>query len=310
MYLREADQGAYRKILYFEVLLRRLIRWEARGVHGRSWLLALDTLQSKIEERIQAERQLGAFNPDSSELSYLSLAELIEIVFSYLWRDCFQQVLNNKKNIRNDPCRALNAIRNKVAHFRPIAQNDARALGGIETLFDILTLYYQENLKASAYIPGDFEVPDGQLDSEEISRLTEFLEAHDQTSVWNEFQQLESVRGAGLSPGIGIVSHHVFYELYTRGRFRAHLLVDCLIKNRHEITFMNVGNTANYVRIFVPIKMGARDIRKMMRKITTAAVSSVDERPFCSLDVAREFDLGYLESLGADQTNLYFGFVF
>lgn len=310
MYLREADQDAYKDILYFETLFRRLIRWEVRGAHGRRWLLALDVLQGKIEERIQAEKRLGAYNPDSSELSYLSLAELIEIVFGYLWRDCFQQVLNNKKHIRNDPCRALNAVRNKVAHFRPIDQNDGKALAGIEALFDVLALYYRDNLKASAYIPGDFEASDGQLDQQEISRLISYLEAHDAKSVWDEFQQLESVRSAGLSPGIGVVSHHVFFELYTRGRFRAPRLVDCLVKYKYEITFMNVGNSANYVRIFVPIRMGAQDIRRVMRKITAAALSSVDEQPFDTLDIVREFDLGYFESLGADQTNLYFGFVF
>ncbi len=310
MYLREADQSAYKKVLFFEILLRRVIRWEARGARGRQWLGAFGELHDRIEDRIQSERRSGSFNSHSSELSYLSLSELFEIVFDCLWEECFQQVLSNKRHIRINPCRGLNAVRNKVAHFRPVDENDRKALSNAEYLFEALGSYYRNHLKARAYIPGDFDRADDQLNDEELGKLSAYLGGHGADSVWDEFQRLDSVRAYGMSPGIGVVSHHVFYELYTKGAFGASRLVDCLERNKQEITFMNVGITASYVRIFMPIKIGAPDILKVMKKITVAARESLEDPPHIPADVIREFDLGYFESLGADQTNLYFGFVF
>src|SRR4051812_25659434 len=120
MYLRGADRDAYKKVLFFEILLRRIIRWEAREARGRQWLSALGDLQDSIEDRIQSEKRLRSYNSHSSELSYLSLSELLEIIFRVLWKECFQHVLSDRKHMRAKPCQGLNAVRNKVAHFRPI----------------------------------------------------------------------------------------------------------------------------------------------------------------------------------------------
>src|ERR1700674_275586 len=138
MYLREADESAYRRVLFFEILLRRAIRWEARGARGRQWLGAFGELQDRIEDRIQSERRSGFFNSHSSELSYLSLSELLEIVFDCLWQECLQQVLSNRKHIRFGPCRGLSSVRNKVAHFRPVDKSDANALFAADYLFEAM----------------------------------------------------------------------------------------------------------------------------------------------------------------------------
>lgn len=310
MYLRDADLNAYKKVLFFEILLRRVIRWETRGNRGRAWLGAFGKLQDRIEERIKSEKAFGSFNAHSSELSYLSLSELLEIIFDAFWLDCFRRVLANKRQIRINPCRGLNNVRNKVAHFRPVDASDARALADADYLFEVLGSHYGQNLKASIYLPGDFDKADDQLNPEEIAKLTSYLELHDASSVWDEFQMLESTRSTGMSPGIGVVSHHVFYELYTRGAFGAARLMEFLEKNKHEVTFMNIGSAAPYVRIFIPIKMGASEIRRVIRKFTVAARESLREQTNIAPDVIREFDLGYFESLGADKKNMYFGFVF
>lgn len=310
MFLRDADYNAYKKVLFFEVLLRRVIRWEARGIRGRTWLNAFGRLQENIEDRIKAEKTFGSFNSHSSELSYLSLSELLDIIFDVLWSECFQRVLANKKHIRLNPCRGLNNVRNKIAHFRPVNAYDARALADADYLLEVLTAHYRDNLKASAYLPGDFDKAEDQLDEDELKKLTSYLQENDASAVWDEFQILESVRASGMSPGIGVVSHHVFYELYTRGAFQAGRLTDFLEKNKHEITFMNIGTAAPYVRIFMPIKIGANEIRRIMKRFTVAARESLKEQSNVAPNVIREFDLGYFESLGADKTNLYFGFVF
>jgi hypothetical protein len=184
------------------------------------------------------------------------------------------------------------------------------SLSDANYLLSQLDSYYRQHLAASAYIPGDFDREDDQLDAEQIGKLTRFLAQHDATSVWDEFQTLDSVRAYGMSPGIGVVSHHLFYELYTKGAFGASRLLDCLEANKHLITFMNVGLTGSHIRVFVPIKIGATDIRKVMKKITVAARESLEEQPRNRADIIQDFDIGYFEPLGADQTNLYFGFVF
>jgi len=310
MFLRDADYDAYRKVLFFETLLRRVIRWEARGIRGRQWLAAFGPLQDKIEQRIQAEKSSGSFNPHSSELSYLSLSELLEIIFHVLWRDCFQRVLGNKKHMRGDPCRGLNNVRNKVAHFRPVDPGDAHTLEKANYLLEVLEFHYKENLVATAYLPGDFDRGEDQLDEEEVSKLTCFLKEHDANAVWDEFQEQESVRAIGLSPGIGVVSHHVFYELHTRGSFAASRLVEFLEQNKHVITFMNVGTEVPYVRTFMPIALGSSEIRRLIKKVTVAARNGLINQRSIPPNVVRDFDLGYTESLGAEKTNLYFGFVF
>jgi hypothetical protein len=310
MFLRDADYDAYKKVLFFEILLRRVIRWEARGIRGRQWLGAFGPLQDRIEDRIKAEKSSGSFNPHSSELSYLSLSELLDIIFDMFWRDCFQRVLGNKKHMRGDPCRGLNNVRNKVAHFRPVNANDAQTLAKADYLLEVLESHYKKNLEATAYLPGDFDRGEDQLDEEQVSRLTSYLKAHDASAVWDDFQVLESVRATGLSPGIGVVSHHVFYELYTRGAFGASRLVEFLERNKHVITFMNVGTAEPYIRIFMPIALGGAEIRRLMKKVTAAAQASLTNQTNAAPNVVRDFDLGYMESLGAEKTSLYFGFVF
>jgi len=310
MFLREADETAYKRVLFFEILLRRIIRWEARDAHGRRWLLALGDLQGTIEDRIQFEKRTGFYNPHSSELSYLSLSELLDIVFDRLWDQRFRTVFRSKKQMRNGSCRELNCVRNKVAHFRPVDVKDGVALNGAQDLFETLKAHYQAHLKAEVYLPGGLEKTDESLDPEEVGALTRSLDVNGISAVWDEFQRLESIRAYGMSPGMGLVSHHVFFELYTKGAFGAAPLKQLLVNNIHDITFMNIGTTASYMRVFVPIGLGTRDIQRLMRRIVAAARDSVEGKPGLAAHVVEQFDLGYFEALGADQTNLYFGFVF
>jgi len=310
MFCRAIDNQAYIKILNYELFLRKILRWELRGIFGDKAFLQLGELSDEINFRIGAEKKNGAHNKDSSSFSYLTLNELIYAIVENLWDRILEPVFKNKKYLVKEDLKQLICVRNKISHFRPLRNSDLLIFSDIESMVHKLQNYYRDSMKSAAYIPGERGYEDQQIDPDEILLLENGFRNVSREGLWFEFQKNESIRSRGLSPGIGIIGHHCFFELYSSGSFRAKELVEFTLKHEYEITFLNIGPRANYVRVFVPLSIEEKIQKKILRKFfKSGEQANSNEMP--SLEsIKSDYDIGYLESINAENINSYVGFVF
>ena len=307
MPVRLFDSKAYENIYLFEILLRKVLRWELRGVFGRNWLSELGRFGTVIVDRIDREKRLGAYNADHSDLAYLDLSELLDLVFEKFWEPIFSAILK-RKNLQVPLRRQIVAIRNKVAHFRAVDQKDLLLLQAGGDFNNVLDEYYSR-LAASAYLSG--EDPEGQLGGGEVDLLIRELAQRGMSEIWAEYGALEGVRAKGFLPGIGIVGHHLLFELFTTEAYTPESILEFAKAQRFDISFLNFGAQAEYVRIFVPFKLGEKAICKLMRAFIKSVSSAniVENIPTDYLD-GSDFDMGYWEHVSGGGRHMHFGLVF
>lgn len=113
--VRNKDRDAFTRVLVLELLFRRILRWELRGRFGRSWHTKLDKYSDEIETRRRRERLLGPIEPTSSDLAFLGLPEVVELVFGDLWGSLFRPVFDGNRHYKHAPLRDVVIVRNKVA---------------------------------------------------------------------------------------------------------------------------------------------------------------------------------------------------
>lgn len=307
MPLRLFDSKAYESVYSFEILLRKVLRWELRGCFGRNWLSQIGVCGTAIIDRIDREKKFGVYNPDHSDLAYLDLSELLDLVFDFLWTPIFSSILK-RKHLQDPLRRQIVAIRNKVAHFRAVDQKDLSLLQAAGEFLDVLGVHYS-NLAASSYLSG--EDPDSQFEGGEVDLMIRELGMLGMSGIWDEYGVLEGVRAKGLSPGIGIVRHHLLFEIFTHDAYRPESILRFAKSQRFDISFINFGAQAEHVRMFVPFALGEKNICKLMRAFTNAALSAeiVENISKDYLD-SSEFDMGYWEHVGGGGRYMHFGLVF
>lgn len=307
MYLREIDKKGYEQVFFYENLLRKTLIWELRGTYGRQWLNELAKFGYQIEDRIASTKRAGAYNEDHSELSYLDLADLLSLIFDKTWYSIFNKILI-RKSLRDVAHKGLVAVRNKIAHYRPIDQTDAHRLESAKEVFSGLGNYYGRNLQADAHLSGQDKGVDVLLNPAEIDNLRTVLVRAKLPNLWDDYGKHEGMRASNLSPGIGVVRHHLFFEIFTHLAFAPIRFVDFVRRRRHEVTFLNFGPSAEYVRIFIPLCLGEREIQKLLVKFIDVAKNAVIDPEQNAESLI--FDLGYWDQIGMSEKNLYFGFIF
>jgi hypothetical protein len=309
MFVRDADREAYERVSTFENLLRRVLRWELRGSFGRDWFSKLEAYGVLINNRIANEKSASAYNEDHSDLAYLDISELLDLIFDKFWQSNFKAIVNHQR-LKHKTRDTVLRVRHKVAHFRSINQLDLILLNTSTELYNALKRYYETNLQADAYLSGEVPGLDSQLDDSEIDLLKNSLFKHGASELWDEYTKIESVRADGLSPGIGVVGHHVFFELFTQDRFLPDQLMKFAKERRFDLTYMHFGLDAQYVRLFLPLKLGVVEIRRILRSFVKAAKCGVTNYPSNDPLGDKGFDFGYWEHVGAPGRAMYFGFLF
>ncbi len=125
----ERDRGAFATLFAMETVLRAIVRWEVRGTGGSAWKgLIPQEVTEEAREREQQERELGVLDfVDGDIFKYLTLAELKDFFFGQLWERSFRGSWPAQEILRAE-FRKLIAVRNKVAHFRPLTSRDERVI--------------------------------------------------------------------------------------------------------------------------------------------------------------------------------------
>jgi hypothetical protein len=120
------DEEAGALLFDIETYLRLVVRWEASGLQGAAWKSFIPPeLQKQIGEKLSQERGVGYLDArPASPLSYLTLAELKDIITGPMWAGDFRR-WGALELVLGD-FRKLIAVRNKIAHFRPVTARDLR----------------------------------------------------------------------------------------------------------------------------------------------------------------------------------------
>ena len=206
---------AYENIAAFEILLRRLLRWHLMSQYGRGWLVKIGAeYYELIELRIQQEKRTGQYSKSSSELSFLTLGELISIIFERLWHSSFKVLFKSDLGLREALRRSILPLRNKVAHFRTVDQFDLNL--GIRYALELkeyLYEYYGSPERIPLYVTSDLDATDDLIDKDIIRQIRAELSALGIDYFWDEFGKLESVRFNSVGCGFGIFDDNIFIEL-------------------------------------------------------------------------------------------------
>lgn len=309
--LRELDKQAYEEVFNHETLLRRVLRWELRGHFGRQWYGELGRYCSRIEEQIQSEKAKSCYDPRVSAFGYLGLSDSTELITGRHWEGIFKLIFSGSvpKHTIKSGLRSMIGVRNKVAHFRPVLNYKAE-FDVAKQMRDALEKYYDLALNAVLHLGGDPEKRGEQFGTGEDKELENFLSQRGLKLVWEKYTRLESMRAEGLSPGLGVVGHHVFYEIYGNGSFESKPILRWVERVEHNVTFLNVGKYANYLRVFIPIQQGPREIAKCMNGLALTAKSGNSEKWKTADQIQIEFDFGSIECLNGEGKNIIFSFVF
>lgn len=308
--LRSTDQRAHEQVFTHEVFLRRILLWELRGAFGPKWYSQLGSHTTEIEDRIRIEKRQNIFDSQVSELAYLGLSDLADIVCRLQWDTIFGRVLRGTpKHLVKQELRSIVAMRNKVAHFRPVTSYEAE-VGFIQQLLGVFHRHYHGCMEAAVYLSGDPSKSDDQFNTPELRDLQAALTRNRLQEVWDEYGRLEHIRSDGLSPGIGIVDHHIFYEIFVDGSFASERIAAWAIREKHAVTFLTIGKYANYLRAFVPLKADPGQIVKVMKGLAAVAKLSATSTLRNEDEVSADFDFGTVEWLNGEGHNLLFSFVF
>lgn len=277
--MEEYTRDTFQRLSSFEILLRRVLRWELMSSEGRSWLLCLGDHFNEIELRIKREKNAGLYSKGSSELSYLTLSELIRIIFSELWFKKFSRVFSGDKGLSKLLINSVVPLRNKLAHFRPIDIFDLSNLKTIHIAESLLKKFYSNDSCMEFYLSSDPDWVDEMLDEDNINEIRICLSKYNLIGLLDEFWKIDSIRNNRYWPGIGLYKDHIFIELHYFEDSPALDIESWLDTNKHEVTL--ITKTQSKLRFFWPIILGKQDIKKgiigLQRMITHSSKNRLQD---------------------------------
>jgi len=273
-------QDLYLNIATFEVLLRRVLRWELMRTGGRRWLLKLGPKFDEIERQISYDKKNGN-RPSTSELSYLGLRELITSLFDDLWESHFDSVFARQRSFKTHLLREITPLRNKIAHFRELDKYEYMTFEVAARCTETIRTHYSSPELTRSYLPSDpFWIKDS-FDSEAEELLQTLLDKYECKELWNEYTAFECIRVHDVNPGVGIYDDHFFIELHDPNGEQLHsALADWYVKHRDSVTFVRVGHPS--CRIFWSFindpKQIQKDLRSLQKTISEAKRSKSASR--------------------------------
>lgn len=265
-------QDLYLTIATFEVLLRRVLRWELMRTDGRRWLLELGPKFDDIERQIAYDKRNG-HRPSASELSYLGLRDLITSLFDDLWEGRFDSVFASQRSFKTSLLCEIAPLRNKIAHFRELDEYEHMAFEVAARCTETIRTHYSRADLTKAYLPSDpFWIKDS-FDPESEGLLQAALENYGCKDLWGDYAAFECIRVHDVNPGVGVYDDHFFVELHDPDGERLHsALADWYLKHRDSVTFVRVGQPS--FRIFWSFanecKAIQRDLKSLQKTISEA----------------------------------------
>lgn len=235
------------------------------STEGRSWLLCLGAYFNEIENRVKREKSAGLYSTGSSELSYLTLNELLRIIFSDLWTNKFNRVFSGDRGLSKLLMSSVVPLRNKLAHFRPIDTLDLENLTTIQIAERLLRKFYSDDSCIEFYLSSDPAWVNEMLDEDNITEIKSCLSKYNLEDLLDELWKIDSIRTNSYWPGMGLYKDHIFLELHY---FEDSPNIDIqgwIENNKYEITL--ITQTPTKLRFFWPIILGKKDIKKGMTSV-------------------------------------------
>jgi hypothetical protein len=270
--------NTFDKISTFEILLRRILRWELMAKDGASWLVSLGNYYDEIDLRVRKEKNAGLYSSNSSDLSYLSLNELMRIMFNDHWSMCFKNVFYDDKGLYRELVNNVIPLRNKLAHFRVIDQFDMHNLRTLHEAELIIQKYYNDSSKMEFYLASDPEWVEEMIDDEIINNTKSCLKKHSLEHLFDDFSKLDGIRRLGYWPGMGLYKNHFFIELHCEKDSYNLDFNDWINKNKYSVTL--ITKTKIKIRIFWPVIMGREVINKGISSLLKYIYTSQEKKIF------------------------------
>jgi hypothetical protein len=258
--MQEYTRDTFQRLSSFEILLRRVVRWELMSSDGRAWMLGLGNYFDEIDRRVKNEKNAGLYSNNSSELSYLTLTELLRLIFTDLWHEKFKLVFSGDKGLSKLITNSVVPLRNKLAHFRPIEGIDLINLSTIHDTELILKNFYSNKSSIEFYLSSEPDWVEEMLDEDNISQIQDCLNKYDLNGLLDDFWKVDSIRTSRFFPGMGLYKGHIFIELHYF-QDSPKLDIDSWINNnKFEVTL--ITQTASKLRFFWPVVNGKNEIKK------------------------------------------------
>lgn len=280
------DEGCFRVLFNVENFLRTLVRWEIRGRNPTDWKgLILAEVIREAEERQRQEREIGYLDiRKSGLLSYLTLSELKDICLGPLWEPCFRLQWPPHDVVQSE-FKKLIAIRNKSAHFRPITVRDLRvAVRFAEDLADWTRNYRHIRQYSSQITTRD----------ENAKNKFEEMNLKDVGSFWQDLHERGIVQRYNLS--FCNLGHHVAITANVVGGSVDHIkFLEFIDRTEKEVSFCRIGDLAEIVCCYVPIKLSSKEIIKVFE--TEISIVSCSRDGMSSEEVRNKLEIPQRENI-------------
>lgn len=245
IFIQERDEQSYNLLFDIEAFLRTLVRWESRGIQPKDWTgLINKQVLTTAKDRQKQERSLGYVDGRKSGiLSYLTLSELKDILLGPLWERCIRINWPPQEIVKSE-FKKLIAIRNKVAHFRPVTEKDMRvSIRFGEDLVD-WTDHYRRLRKHAVRLKWNDETTSGNIKNIYKEGVLKF---------WKEIQEQGTVKRYRID--IAILGHHVSLSAKPEaGSIDSELFLEFVDKFEKLVSFYRVGKLGEKVCCYIPLE--------------------------------------------------------
>jgi len=264
--------SAFTNVSRFELMLRRVIRWEMMRRFGRGWFINLGGVYDQISNRIIRDKKAGIYSNKSSELSYLGLTELSDLIFKVMWKDIFSKPFSHDRGLMNVILGSIVPLRNKVAHVREVDESDLINLKYAYEIRDQLRQYY-DSTNIPFYFSSDPEYAAEQIDAQSLSRAKQTLEFFLCPKLLDEYSKFDSVRSRHIFPGFGVYDEHFFVELQAESLTFRNRILAWAERRSNEITL--IVNSQSITRIYWPLVLGEAEIRRQLTALHNSLMGHI-----------------------------------
>jgi hypothetical protein len=264
-FCHEDDTECYRLSFEIETYLRVVARWELRGRNPADWRGLIPSLiLAEAEARQEQERSIGYLDERKSGiLSYLNLSELKDLILGPLW-PAFRKQWPPEDMVRSE-FKKLIAIRNKIAHFRPVTSRDRRVVRRFAEDLADWTAFYRRTAEYATTLRGI-----GLADKEN-------LKDNNLIGIADSCQQLvESGTAEKYDIALSVRTHHLAIAAkVTAGSIELASYLRFLDAFEKQVSFFRIGDLGEELCCYVPMKIGDDRLLKVMEQLIAVISSPV-----------------------------------
>lgn len=248
LFCSELDQEYFKLLFEIEAYLRMIVRWELRGIYASSWKSTIpEDVQKQVDSRRTQESEQGSVDErKSGYFSYLNLSEIKDIIVNGpLWAETFKKTWGARDIVSAD-FKSLIAVRNKLAHFRPITNRDKRiAYRFIEDL-SYRTRNYDGMRRLSSRIDLKRRASTGAKDSTVIKLVEELNKLNGEKFLYGDSEFT-----------LEVISHHLAINLQIcAGSIDPKKFSELLVNHENIVTLARISPLGEKLEIQIPKNCG------------------------------------------------------